>query len=130
MGLIFDLLLLPITGPVRGLQGLLGAIRDEAEATQLNASRARAELSDLELRRDLGEISEEDYLEQEEILLNRLNATLAEEDERAYGEGPDVIDGEVVDDESEDGDSGYDEYVDGEHVEDDDVADPDEDDER
>lgn len=143
MGLILDLLLLPITGPVRGLKLVLGAVRDEAEATRLGASRARAELSELELRRDLGEISDEEYAEQESILLNRLNDSLAGDEHRSSS--PRSADGDVVEGESEDGDSGFVEYVDGEYVdyvdedyvdeeddvdEEDGVDDPDEDDER
>ena len=131
MDLISDLLLLPITGPYRGLKALLGALRDEADATMLDASRVRTELSDLELRRDLGEISDEEYQEWETILLNRLNDILASEErqraERRREERPRIVEGEVVDDavnpvvgevvgvESADEDSGSAEYVDGEY---------------
>lgn len=114
MGLISDLLLLPVFGPYHGLKAVLEAIRDEADAARLNVGKARGQLSDLELRRDLGEISDEEYQEQEAALLERLNATLASYEDRYDESAVTTVDGEVVEYESDDGESGYVEYVDGE----------------
>jgi hypothetical protein len=88
MGLITDLLLFPVTGPVRGLMFVLGAIRDEADAMRASPDRVRADLTELELRRDLGEISDAEYDEQERILLEQLNAYLSGQETRyTSGEG-------------------------------------------
>ncbi len=129
MNLLGDLLLLPVTGPYRGLKALLEALRDEADAARFSAAKVRAELSNLEMRRDVGEISEEEYQQQEAILLDRLNEILAGEEsrrqERRRAEPPLIVDGEVVDPvvgevlgvQAGDADSGYVEYVDGEYEE-------------
>ena len=73
MGLI-GLLLLPITGPVRGFRFLLEQLREEAEAALHDEGRAFAELIDLSMRRNTGQISEAEYAEQEAELLDRLSA--------------------------------------------------------
>ncbi len=81
MGIITGLLLLPITGPVRGFRFLLEQLRDEAEAALHDEGRAFAELIDLSMRRNTGQISEAEYAEQEAELLERLSSI------REYREG-------------------------------------------
>ncbi len=81
MGLISELLLLPVTGPVHGLQFILEQIREEAEAERLDEDRVMAELMNLGLRYDLGEISDAEYEAQERVLLEELDAI------RTYNEG-------------------------------------------
>jgi hypothetical protein len=78
MGLLSDLLLFPVTGPVRGFEFILEQIKEQADAVRLDEGRVMAELMDLGLRRDLGEISDAEYTEQETALLERLNAIRAE----------------------------------------------------
>ena len=46
----------------------------EAERELLDENRVRAQLLELQVRYDLGEVSEENYAEQEKILVERLNA--------------------------------------------------------
>ncbi len=74
MGLLAKLLLLPVTGPVRGFQFILEQIQAEAEAILQDEGRVQAELIDLSLRHDMGEVADAEYTEQEEALLARLNA--------------------------------------------------------
>jgi hypothetical protein len=81
MGLLSGLLLLPITGPVHGLQFILEQIKAQADAELLDEGRVGAELMTLSLRHDLGEIPDAEYESQETALLEQLNAI------RAYKEG-------------------------------------------
>jgi hypothetical protein len=77
MGLLSGLLLLPITGPVKGLQFIIEQIQEEAQAAMLDERRVQAELIDLSLRFDQGEMSEAEFEEREAALLERLNAIVA-----------------------------------------------------
>lgn len=81
MGLLSDLLLFPVTGPVRGLQFVLEQIRAEAEAQLQNEGAIQAELMTLEHLHRRGEIYDEEYEAREAELLDELNAI------RAYPEG-------------------------------------------
>ncbi len=72
MGFLIDLLALPITGPIKGVMWVAEQVAEQAERELYNADRVRGELMELELLYDMGEISEEEYLEAEEVLLERL----------------------------------------------------------
>jgi len=81
MGLLSKLLLLPITGPVRGLRFIAERVKEEVDAELdpgRRAQQVQAELIDLSVRRDLGQISEDEYAAQEAALLEQLNALRAE----------------------------------------------------
>ena len=81
MGLLTDVLLLPITGPIRGLRFIAEQVKDQVDAERDPARRVQqvqAELIRLSVRRDLGQISEDEYAAQEEDLLAQLNALRAE----------------------------------------------------
>lgn len=73
MGLVSELLLLPFTAPVRGFGFFLERIRDEAEAALFDEGRAFAELIDLSMRHNVGQLSDGEFAEQETALLERLN---------------------------------------------------------
>jgi hypothetical protein len=73
MGVVTGILLLPVTGPVKALRFLLERLRDEAEAVLRDEGRAFAELIDLSMRHSAGQLSDEEYAEQEAELLERLN---------------------------------------------------------
>ena len=47
---------------------------EEAERELLDENRVRAQLLELQTRYDLGEVSEEEYDEQEEVIVEWLNA--------------------------------------------------------
>ena len=94
MGLLSGLLLLPVTGPVRGLQFILEQIQAQVDAERLDEGRVQAELMELGVRHELGEISDEDYAEQETALLERLDAI------RAYKEGLSEADPDLEGDDS------------------------------
>ena len=81
MGLLSDLLLLPVTGPARGLRFIAEQVKEQVDAERDPARRAeqvQAELIRLSVRRDLGQISEDEYAAQEAALLAQLNALRAE----------------------------------------------------
>lgn len=72
MGFLLDLLAFPLMGPVKGLVWIAEKVAEQAEDEMYNADKVRGQLMELELRLDLGEITEEEYLEAEEFLLERL----------------------------------------------------------
>jgi len=74
MGTIGTLLLLPVMAPVWGFRFLLERLRDEADAVLRDEGRAFAELIDLSMRHSVGQLSEEEYAQQEAELLERLNS--------------------------------------------------------
>jgi hypothetical protein len=81
MGLLSDVLLLPVTGPARGLRFIAEQVKEQVEAERdprRRAEQVEAELIRLSVRRDLGQISEDEYAAQEAALLEQLNALRAE----------------------------------------------------
>jgi Gas vesicle protein G len=81
MGLLSDLLLLPVMGPVRGLRFIAEQVKEQVDAERDPARRAdqvQAELIRLSMRRDLGQIPADEYAAQEAALLAQLNALRAE----------------------------------------------------
>jgi hypothetical protein len=72
MGFLIDLLAFPVMGPVKGLMWIAEKVAEQADNEIYNPSKIRGQLMELELRLDLGEITEAEYLEVEEILLERL----------------------------------------------------------
>ncbi len=91
MGLLTDLLLLPVAGPAKGLLFILDRIKERVDVELLDESLVEDEIVALSLRHDLGEVSDDGYLAQEEVLLERLNAiraykeSLEESDEASGG---------------------------------------------
>ena len=73
MGLILGLLTAPVLGPVRGISWLAQKVAEEMERPYLDEGRVRAELLKLETSYDLGEMTAEEYFQQEMALLERLN---------------------------------------------------------
>ena len=74
MGVVTGLLLLPVTGPLRAFRFLLERLHDEAEAVLRDEGRAFAELIDLSMRHNAGQLSDAEYAEQEAGLLERLSS--------------------------------------------------------
>lgn|GEM_PF-1390243 len=66
--LLFNIL----TFPVSGVIWIAEQIASEVDRQFYDESAIRAELTDLELRCDAGEITDEQYLQAEEALLDRL----------------------------------------------------------
>lgn len=72
MGFLIDLLTFPVMGPIKGVTWIAEKVAEQAEKELYDEDAVRGQLMELELRYDLGEISEEEYLEAEEALLERL----------------------------------------------------------
>ena len=73
MGLL-ALLLVPGWAPLRGVAWLGEKIAEQVDHDMLGEPAIQERLTQLAVALDLGEISEEDYMEQEEPLLERLRA--------------------------------------------------------
>ena len=74
MGFVFDLLTSPVLGPIRGVHWLAIKVAEAAKSDVLDESKVRGELMELQIRLEMGEITEGDYDEQERVLVERLNA--------------------------------------------------------
>ncbi|MCJ7620595.1 MAG: gas vesicle protein GvpG [Anaerolineae bacterium] len=72
MGFLTNLLTFPVLGPVKGVMWVAEKLSEQAEKELYDKDKLRGYLMELELRYDLGEIEEEEYLAAEEILLERL----------------------------------------------------------
>lgn len=72
--MVFKLLLLPITGPIEGVTWLGEQILERADQELDEKENLNKRLLSLQLSLDLGEISEEEYDEQEEEILLAMQA--------------------------------------------------------
>jgi len=72
MGFLTNLLTVPVLGPLKGFVWIAEKVNEQVEKELYDEDAVRGQLMELELRLDLGEINEEEYLEAEEILLERL----------------------------------------------------------
>jgi hypothetical protein len=73
MGLFTGLLTLPLA-PVRGVAWVTGQVADEVERQMYDPARLRSELLRLELDRESGLVSDEEYERRSDELLERLNS--------------------------------------------------------
>jgi hypothetical protein len=71
MGLL-SALAFPVLGPIKGVMWVAQKVGEQAENTIYNPETVHGQLMELELKFDLGEISEADFNEAEETLLARL----------------------------------------------------------
>jgi uncharacterized membrane protein len=72
MGFLGKVLTSPVLGPIQGVIWIAENLVEQAERELYDGEAVRGRLMELELRYDLGEISEEEYLAAEETLLERL----------------------------------------------------------
>jgi len=96
MGLLSDLLLFPITGPVYGMKFVLEQIQAQVNAQMLDEDRVMADLMTIGMQYEMGEVTDEEYESQEAALLEQLNAI------RAYKAS--LIEAEAASDPAYDGD--------------------------
>jgi len=71
--LLSEILLSPVTGPVRMVEFVTNRVKDQVEAEYYDEGKVRAELLDLTMRYDHGEIDDEEYRQQEATILEHLN---------------------------------------------------------
>lgn len=92
----------PVTGPVDFLKFVFNRINDQVAAEYLDEGKAQADLLDLTVRYQRGEIDDAEYERQEAAILQHLNDIREYMAAQAEAEGAaddDEVDGEVVDDE-------------------------------
>jgi hypothetical protein len=72
MGFLLKLLISPVTAPLNGVVWLAEQVEEKANQELYDPARIQGTLAELEMQLEMDEISEETYLEAEEILLERL----------------------------------------------------------
>jgi len=65
---------LPVAGPYLSAKWMVEKIHEQVEDEQTDEDRVKSRLMELQLRCELGEIEEEEYLEREEALMDDLAA--------------------------------------------------------
>lgn len=70
--LLDDLLLLPIKAPLAGFRWIMNTIQKMADEELLNDQPWKERLIELQMRLELGEISEEDYVREEAVVFQAL----------------------------------------------------------
>jgi len=81
--LIDDILLLPITGPIAGFRWVMKTIQQMADEELMNDQPWKERLIELQMKLELGEIAEEDYVREEAIVFQALRDIRARKEEMA-----------------------------------------------
>ena len=81
--LIDDILLLPITGPIAGFRWVMKTIQKMADEELMNDQPWKERLIELQMMLEVGEISEEDYTQQEAMVFQALRDIRARKEEMA-----------------------------------------------
>jgi len=81
--LIDDILLLPFTAPISGVKWVMRTIQKMADEEMLNDQPWKERLIELQMRLELGEISEEDYTREEAVVFQALRDIRARREEIA-----------------------------------------------
>jgi hypothetical protein len=98
MRLLGKVLLSPITGPVWTAGFVAKRINEQVDAEYLDEGKVQAELLDLTLQYDRGEIDDEEYKEREAAILEHLNDIRAYKEQRTTGDASDASDASDSDD--------------------------------
>lgn len=72
MGLLTKLLFFPVAGPVAGIKWTLGKVQNVVEEELTDDAPIKQELMELQMRLELGDITDAVYLEREAELMARL----------------------------------------------------------
>ena len=70
--MIKDVITFPVLGPFKGVAWIAGKILEKAQLEMPSERTVRRDLTELQLRMDLGEIEEDEFEKQEELLLQQL----------------------------------------------------------
>jgi hypothetical protein len=81
--LLDDILLFPITGPIAGFKWVMNTIQKLADEELMNDQPWKERLIELQMRLEVGEISEEDYTREEAIVFQALRDIRARREEIA-----------------------------------------------
>jgi hypothetical protein len=77
MGLLTKLLFFPISGPVAGIKWSLGKVQNVVEEELTDDAPVKQELMELQMRLELGDIDDAEYLRREAELMARLREVRA-----------------------------------------------------
>ena len=80
--LLFDILTFPVLGVPRMIYWLAKKIAEEAEREELDEGKLQGQLLELQMRYELGEISDEEYSKQEKAILDKLSAVRKAKEKR------------------------------------------------
>ena len=72
MGLLTHLLLWPVTGPVAGIRWTLNKVQRVVEEELVDDTSVKQELMELNMRLELGDITDDQYAVEEAALMRRL----------------------------------------------------------
>jgi hypothetical protein len=72
MGLLSNILLFPVTGPVAGIRWTLGKVQAVVEEELTDDSAIKQELMELQMLLELGDIDDAEYVRREAALMHRL----------------------------------------------------------
>jgi hypothetical protein len=81
--LLDDILLLPITGPIAGFRWIMKTIQSMADEELMNDQPWKERLIELQMRLELGEMSEDEYVREEAIVFQALRDIRARREELA-----------------------------------------------
>src|SRR5579884_1330991 len=77
MGLLSNLLFFPVTGPVAGIRWSLNKVVQVAEEELTDDAPVKQELMELQMQLELGDITDDEYVEREAALMARLREVRA-----------------------------------------------------
>jgi hypothetical protein len=86
MGLLAKILLFPVAGPVAGIRWSLGKVQAVVEEELTDDTPVKQELMELQLRLELGDIDDAEYVRREAELMVRLREV--REWRERFGKGP------------------------------------------
>jgi hypothetical protein len=72
VGLLSKLLFFPITGPVAGIRWSLSKVQNVVEEELTDDTPVKQELMELQMQLELGDITDDEYVEREAVLMARL----------------------------------------------------------
>jgi hypothetical protein len=72
VGLLTNLLFFPVTGPVAGIKWVLGKVQQVAEEEITDDAPIKQDLMELEMLREVGDISDAEFVEREAQIMARL----------------------------------------------------------
>ena len=81
--LLDDILLFPIKGPIAGFKWIMNTIQKMADEELMNDQPWKERLIELQMRLELGEISEEEYAREETVVFQALRDIRARREEVA-----------------------------------------------
>jgi hypothetical protein len=77
MGFLTKLLFFPIAGPVAGVRWSLGKVQSVVEEELTDDTPVKQDLMELQMKLELGDITDEEYAEQEAAIMSRLREVRA-----------------------------------------------------